>query len=114
MKKRKLAQKKIEGFAGFAANGSIVYATIRQGREEAQAALESFNPKLEGFSYGFQVLPVSIQIAKGHQYELETAIDEENATEAHTRALLFSGKLRATKTTRTPPRSKQTALKGYL
>ncbi len=105
MKTCKQTKKKIEAFAGFAANGSILFATVRQGREYAQNALESFNPKLEGFSYGFQVLPVSIEIDKGYQYELETAIDEEKATEAHTMALLFSGKLRATKNTVSPSRA---------
>jgi hypothetical protein len=105
MKTGKNPKKKIEAFAGFAANGSILFATIKATREDAQATLERFNPRLEGVGYGFQVMPVSIEIAAGHQYELETAIQQENATEAHTRALLFSGELRAIKPAKAPPRS---------
>jgi hypothetical protein len=58
MKTGKNPKKKIEAFAGFAANGSILFAPIKAPREDAQATLERFNPRLEGVGYGFQVMPV--------------------------------------------------------
>ena len=71
---RKEYNHEIKAFAAFTTRGALIYGTVRPTKEQAQEALEHFNPVIEPSAYPYQVLPVFIGVDKGYQYDLEDAI----------------------------------------
>ena len=66
----------IKGFAAFDSRGEVLWATVRASKDESAALLRRFNPPVEGFDYPWQVLPISITIDSGYQYDIEDVIGQ--------------------------------------
>ncbi len=58
--KRRKKRKNIEVFAAFDGRGNLLTATIRQTKKEAEDILHRLNPPVDGFSYPYKVLPVTL------------------------------------------------------
>lgn len=54
-------RKNREVFAAFDERGNLLTATIRQTKKEAEDILRKFNPPVDGFSYPYKILPVTLR-----------------------------------------------------
>lgn len=52
----------LEYYAAFDRRGQLLTATINTDKMESVKALERFNPRVEGHSYDYEVLPIMIGI----------------------------------------------------
>ena len=62
--------KEIEAFAAFDDRLNMLYATIKPTREDAEAQMLRFNPKVEGHNYDFRVFPIRVTIDLGKQHDM--------------------------------------------
>jgi len=66
----------LEYYAAFDRRGQLLTATICKDKAEATRRLERFNPRIEGYEYDFEVLPIMIGIdTRESQHELFAALD---------------------------------------
>lgn len=61
----------VKAFAAYDVRGNLLYATIKPTKDEAEEALERFNPRVDGYPYTFRVLPVFIGCDLNFQHQLD-------------------------------------------